>query len=311
VRFRFPLTSIFSLCHSLDKMNMTQLDGGLLDLINGSPVATLALVVPKVWCETGNACWRVPDEARVVNDLSRAFFDFVALKRASQVTGFVERYGLLYLCAAHGFYAMHNRPKLCPPHYRGAGTQMVLFEPIERVLAWAEQARALIALSEKAKKGTPVAADEWHQAGIVLMGEFAPTGERIQPAASHTSGADSLRCIQGIVNVWLSIAAPRPFFALKGGRRLEMVFASGDFSVSPPPALGAAAPQIVGGGLLWAALALQMASVISGGAGLATCSACGTLYQPTRMPVPGRNTFCSQCGKRAAWRIAKRRERNG
>jgi hypothetical protein len=166
-----------------------------------------------------------------------------------------------------------------------------------------------------------IAADEWLQAGLVLNSlpsslSLFKKGEPDRPAGSVVSltlptlGADSLRLIQGLVSHWLWLAAPSPFFALKDNR-FELLFTSGDGAVNPPRKLESVALQITAGGLLWAALALQLASAISGGAGLATCSACGALFLPRRVPAQMRNHFCSQCGTRAAWRLAKRRQRNG
>jgi hypothetical protein len=276
---------------------MTQLDN-----MDAAPVPMPALVVPKVWCAGGRICWRSGDPVRSVGDLSRVLYDFADLKRANQVSGFVEKYGPLYLCAEHRLFAMHSRPNLCSPNSRGSGAGLEIHESVADVLGWAGQARSLLQLGDKAKTGGPIAADEWLRAGLVLNS---------RPSSLPTLGADSLQLIQGLVNWWLSLAAPRPFFALKDNRRFELLFTSGDGAVSPPRKLESVAWQIAAGGLLWVALALQLASAISGGAGLATCSACGTLFLPRRVPAQMRNRFCPQCGTRAAWRLAKRKHRSG
>jgi hypothetical protein len=97
--------------------------------------------------------------------------------------------------------------------------------------------------------------------------------------------------------------------ALKDNQRFELLFTSGDAAVNAPRKLESVAWQIKAGGILWAGLALQLASAISGGAGLSTCSACGALFPPRRVPAEKRNRFCAQCGTRAAWRLAKRKQR--
>ena len=274
-----------------------------LDNMEASSVPMLALAVPKVWCADGRICWRSGDPVRSVGDrdLSRVLYAFADLKRASQVSEFVKKYGPLYLCAEHRLFAMHSRPNLCPPDSRGSGAGLEIHESVADVLEWAGQARSLLQLGNKAKTGGPIAADEWLRVGLV----------HVPSLTLPTFGADSLMRIQARVNYWLWLGAPRPFFALKDNRRFELLFTSGDGAVTPPRKLESVAWQIAAGGLLWAALALQLASAISGGAGLATCSACGALFLPRRVPAQMRNRFCPQCGTRAAWRLAKQKQRKG
>ena len=60
---------------------------------------------------------------------------------------------------------------------------------------------------------------------------------------------------------------------------------------------------------LTAALMAQFLFTGAGAAGVATCAACGNLFLPRRRPQAGENSYCSDCGIRAAWREAQRRRR--
>lgn len=69
----------------------------------------------------------------------------------------------------------------------------------------------------------------------------------------------------------------------------------------------------LGGGFLAtglpAALTTQLFFTLAGASKLATCASCGALFTPRRRPSKGRNSYCQNCGIRAAWREAQRRRR--
>lgn len=68
-------------------------------------------------------------------------------------------------------------------------------------------------------------------------------------------------------------------------------------------------PGSTRGGLsLPGALTIQLMSALVGTA-LAFCKACGRAYVAERRPAADRNTFCPDCGIRAAWRESKRKIR--
>jgi hypothetical protein len=60
---------------------------------------------------------------------------------------------------------------------------------------------------------------------------------------------------------------------------------------------------------LFGHLALQVMMVVSRTDGLAVCSNCSDAYIPKRRPNPNRRHYCSNCGRHAAWRDAKRAQR--
>jgi len=58
-----------------------------------------------------------------------------------------------------------------------------------------------------------------------------------------------------------------------------------------------------------AALVTQFLFTLAGASGLGTCSSCGRLFMLKRRPQKGKNSYCPDCGIRAAWRAAQQRRR--
>jgi hypothetical protein len=96
------------------------------------------------------------------------------------------------------------------------------------------------------------------------------------------------RALSGVLNYWLRLGGVRPRYEWTGRR-----------------------PQILlGGHALTGALAVQMLFDCSRTDGLAVCAGCGTPFLPgPRRPRRDRNTYCSDCGTRAAARDAAARYR--
>jgi predicted RNA-binding Zn-ribbon protein involved in translation (DUF1610 family) len=63
-------------------------------------------------------------------------------------------------------------------------------------------------------------------------------------------------------------------------------------------------------GSLLAEIAMGTALALQEGTGWTHCSnpECGRLYRPKRHTPEGRLHFCPDCGKRASWRLSKRRQ---
>ncbi|MGO9451559.1 MAG: hypothetical protein ACLQDV_11025 [Candidatus Binataceae bacterium] len=60
---------------------------------------------------------------------------------------------------------------------------------------------------------------------------------------------------------------------------------------------------------LGSALALQLMTLSGQSKGIAICSSCARPFPPRRRPSAARESYCSKCGIRAAWRDAQRRRR--
>ncbi len=86
-----------------------------------------------------------------------------------------------------------------------------------------------------------------------------------------------------------------------GGLRPVLVVENGRFDIKlGNPHMGAGLP---------AALATQLLFTIAGAVGITTCASCGRTFMPRRRPRAGENSYCENCGIRAAWREAQRRRR--
>jgi hypothetical protein len=60
---------------------------------------------------------------------------------------------------------------------------------------------------------------------------------------------------------------------------------------------------------LFGALAMELTYAVLRQLRLRKCDGCGQPHSPRRWPQPGQHSFCRACGKRAAWRLSKRRSR--
>jgi predicted RNA-binding Zn-ribbon protein involved in translation (DUF1610 family) len=58
-----------------------------------------------------------------------------------------------------------------------------------------------------------------------------------------------------------------------------------------------------------AALTTQLLFTLAGVSKFGTCASCGRLFPVRRQPRKGENSYCPNCGIRAAWREAQRRRR--
>ncbi len=65
----------------------------------------------------------------------------------------------------------------------------------------------------------------------------------------------------------------------------------------------------LGGYGLYGALAIQLMFNVCRTDGLAVCTSCGTPYLPSRKPRRDRNSYCAECGRKAAVRDAAARYR--
>jgi predicted RNA-binding Zn-ribbon protein involved in translation (DUF1610 family) len=58
-----------------------------------------------------------------------------------------------------------------------------------------------------------------------------------------------------------------------------------------------------------AALTSQLLFTLAGALGIGTCASCGKLFPLSRRARKGKNSYCPNCGIRAAWRDAQQRRR--
>lgn len=281
-----------------------------MDLLNFPFVPFPEEPVPEVWLSGKDyLCWR-PGGTKRAPSLDRMLYEFMSLAGSDSVLRFAQKYGPLGLCK-HGMPAMaHKRNRvLCPPYYQKTRAGLHIRERVSDILVWAARADALYRIAVKTQNGEPISGAEWQRAGLGGHRQVSLATGEFSELPLPSGGIEAKRLLSGIVNIWLRYGDPRPYLLLDASGRLELKFRSGDQSIGGfPSELDTAAAQI-GSNPNLAVLSMQLATAVAGGAGLTTCSACGTLYSPKRTPVPGRRHFCTQCGKRAAYRLSKRAKR--
>lgn len=282
------------------------------------PFPAAPQTIPEVWLSGRGdelLCWR-PGGTKLIASFGRLLYDFLNLKDAKGVLQFAEKYGPLYLCEAHERPVMHLIGRaLCKPRIQKYAGELELSEPVSAYIKYSRWAGALLKAGDKARTGKPISADEWAKAGLggsftVRVTRAGSKSDPPSPLPFPTHGIEAKRMVAGMVNFWLTMGDPRPRLALRADSLFEVQFESGDHTISGvPKELERAAAQLGYGGLIFAALAMQLVSAVSGGVGLATCSSCGVFFVPKRTPAANRRQFCPQCGQRAAWRLSKQAAR--
>ena len=266
-------------------------------------------MVPKIWIQGSLLCWKPREGDPPSRDLARLLVDFVALstERDRGILEFARQWGPLGLCEKHGQPAAHLDRTLCPVRFsvtppdpgdydlaRKVQETIEFAEPLSLWRQYAAHAHSVLALSaalNSGEKGDPL---DWR---VALGRQIAPEDDRAE-------------LLLRLVNLWLEFGKPHPVLAPAADGRYELRFTSGNLILSDLRELGTAGELILRSADLFALLAVQIASAVAGGSGLATCSACGVLYNPTRHPAQGRRHFCPNCGIKGAWRISKREARS-
>ncbi len=266
------------------------------------------MVIPEVEVDGDVIRWR-PGGTRLMGPLNRVLYDFTKLKKATDVQVFVKKYGPLYLCEEHGWPVGHRPPDhvFCPPRFWKERGELFLGERVARYRQLSDWASEILKIAEKARVGAPLTPAELRATALADNPKafYDARGE-----VSETVSVDSVSRVWELVNVWLRLGDPRPWLAppqANGVFKLE--FRSGHLRLPPREKMSFPVHvyvQIENSRQLFAALAMQLASHVSGGMGLTTCDACGALYVPKRTPIQGRKHFCSRCGKAAAIRLWKR-----
>ncbi len=264
--------------------------------------------------------YRLPtDVSRPVGDTRQMLERFTRIRNAADVIAFGRRYGTLGICE-HGRPRTHSMVKdewgravYCTP-------DLPRFEPLDRWLHYAHQGRWLVHLAAELVR--PSEPDEpaggeryearmrcWRQiyrsqlsaeTQAKARGEWPAYGsqrsweERIDELSR--SRAVARVWFQGDVNDWLEEGDVRPRVALSPDYQSAedytcIAIAEGTFGV----------------------LAVQLLSVALRAREVATCDACGgsylRLYRRSPVGPAGRHNYCSDCGKRAAWRLGQQDRR--
>lgn len=221
--------------------------------------------------------WRSVRELLKGRELPRVTEDpsvldaFAALATATpeRVLAFARKYGMLQLCK-HGMRSLHDsRPS------RVVVCGALNPEPVAVYTALAGEVQAILRLAARARSGRPGRPQDWD----LLAGEPVP---RDFQTAQHARSLVTLS-----IQRWFEDSGVRPRFTWdKQGQ-----------------------PEVrLGGAGVFGALALQLAFAVAHTDGLASCDGCGQFFMPKRIQGD-RRSWCPNCGKRAADRASKRRER--
>lgn len=213
-------------------------------------------------------------------------FQKLADAPAEAVEAFARRWGVLELCL-HGLPAGIHRPPECDFRvHRGEHR-----EPIFAWRRWAARAEAVVRAAMALHDEQLVGREIWE---VLLPSDGDTSGDIL--GASFVGGIHGERALlANEINNWLRWGRVVPYLEWLRSR-------------SPTFALAVDAPLTAGSGL-FAALAVSLALTAAAAHGLALCSSCGDPYTPARKPQSGRRHYCPACGRRAAWRESKRRNK--
>jgi predicted RNA-binding Zn-ribbon protein involved in translation (DUF1610 family) len=256
---------------------------------------------------------------------------------AEEVSRYAAKWGVLQLCKAHQAPESHRAelfthtieaaPRAAKESIATgvcrAGVKNGRFaEPVSAWRFWAVQASTLLKAIDADNRGLVLDRTDWLRLAITrpresprllsLLDDLAnlPQGKTLPAAADQSfvdeeerafegrlglrfpwNGGDQLTLISEFVNRWLDLA----------GLQLRALAEDGRVTMQLVPALNS--------GWLFAAIAARIAFIATGAPGLYTCSSCKQPYAPEHVPNNGENTFCPNCGEKAAWRAASAKYR--
>jgi len=223
----------------------------------------------------------------------RLVFDFANLADASNDTflEFARSWGVLGLCE-------HEKPLFhqvepCLPRREGG-------EFVEPIASWRSRARhirAILNVKASLKRDELGARADWR------------TIWPAKPPADRTDAGKSLGIVTSILLSQVNVH-PALFYV---DNRLTIQFVSGNL-LDLLRAMGEnkdISSWLSTSGNLLAEIVVGTALTLQEGTGWTVCSTpeCRRLYQPKRHTPEGRLHFCPDCGKRAAWRLSKRRRK--
>lgn len=238
----------------------------------------------------------------------RLLLTFAALAEArpSKVRTFAQRYGPLGLCE-------HGTP--CTHRESGAVFGLDAAEiddqdcdplPEERILDWqrfARQANSMLDIVIELDQRNLASRDLWEPLRVLtppvdLTKRLATTDREARqrwpsalPDQDQRKALNEQRAVlSAYISEWLLMAGIRPRFDWSPSRR---------------------GVDLVGRGSLFAAVALQLADIASGGVLIARCDECHCLFTPTRRPSPKREVFCKAKCKEARKKRYHRRKAEG
>ena len=154
-------------------------------------------------------------------------------------------------------------------------------ESIQHWRRWSAFAKAMLSIANKFQDGEPLSRENW----AVLGWDAPPAEAKPRPPREHIRSLERFAFVNGMnLTLWSWDVRPQIRWSQDSELRLEM-----------------------GGRTLLSGIGALLLSAICRSDHPTLCSACGSLYPPSRKPRDGENRFCKKCGKRAARRLAQRR----
>jgi hypothetical protein len=223
----------------------------------------------------------------------RLVFDFANLADAPNraFLEFALSWGVLGLCGHNE--PLFHRVRPCLP--RRVGSEFV--EPIAYWRNRARHIRAILNVKASLKRDKLGNLSDWR-----TIWPIKPPANRTE-AAHYLASVTSILLSQVNVHPGLFCVDNRLTILFIGGKLVDLLNA-----MTRKPKISS---WLSTSGNLLAEIAIGAALALQEGSGWTLCSApdCGRLYRPKRHTPEGRLHFCPDCGKRAAWRLSKRRHR--
>lgn len=229
--------------------------------------------------------------------MERLVYDFTHIAEGSDETvlQFALRWGVLGICR-HGRTLQHREP-MCLPRRSG-------HESAEAIGYWRTRARhvqSILNVKAALDKDQIGGRADW---------------KTIWPGRVPTDREDAAKTLAIVASFLLSEASVQPMLHYARGQ-FAITFIGGNLRRLMETRFEADAGSrdeqigqwLSSSGSLLAQIAVRTVLAIQSDPGWATCSNpdCGRLYRPRRHVAEGRLHFCQDCGRRASWRLSKRR----
>jgi hypothetical protein len=251
-----------------------------------------SILVPPVRLESGCLYYRPQGPLQPTRgQRERLVYDFAGLSDApaGAIFEFARVWGMLGLC--HHRKPIHHQIPACRP-------RQVRDEFVETIASWrvrARYVRSVLNIKAELNRGQPGPSADW---------------KVVWPAPTPKERSLAVRTLAVVASIFLSQAEVQPMLECVNDR-LAFTFIGGNLpSLLKRMAVaeGISSWLSTSGNLL-AEIAVRTMLALEEGAGWTICSnlECGRLYRPRRHVAQGRLHFCTDCGKRAAWRLSKRR----
>ena len=210
---------------------------------------------------------------------------FISLADAppERIRDYAREWGILGICKDHDLPLGHNRPPtplsvhsawLCQAHSWQDGNWHVGKDRVSSWRQYAREALALLRIAARLQSDRLGEIEDWRKA----LKSSEPWQQRDIPFWERRVEKEE-EVVAGQVNWWLSLGNVTPMFhwskvdptmSTCGGRGITLGSGQGLFGV----------------------LAVQLALVMSGADGFATCTNCGNFYQPRRRPRADQRRYC-------------------